>query len=80
MIGRTAPLLAQIAILERQLSDRKAMGAKMFAANVKLSSENADLRARLNKFVGDRKRDNKGRYLPAKTPIDHALEALMGVE
>jgi regulator of replication initiation timing len=76
MIGRTAPLLAQIATLERQLADRKSMDAKMFASNVKLSSENADLRARLAVFTAPRQRDEKGRYLPTQSTIDQMIEAL----
>ena len=64
MIGRTAPLLAQIAILERQLEDRKSMDAKMFAANVRLSREVVDLRRQLAVFTAPRQRDDKGRYQP----------------
>jgi regulator of replication initiation timing len=69
MIGRTAPLLAQIAILERQLADRKSIDAKMFASNVKLSSENADLRARLAVFTAPRQRGPRGRFLSTKEQV-----------
>lgn len=69
MIGRTAPLLAQIAILERQLADRKSMDAKMFAANVKLSREVADLRRQLAVFTAPRQRGPRGRFLGTKEHV-----------
>lgn len=69
MIGRTAPLLAQIATLERQLTDRKSMDAKMFASNVKLSSENADLRRQLAVFTAPRQRAHNGRFLSTKEQV-----------
>lgn len=69
MIGRTAPLKAQIAILERQLKDRKSMDAKLFAANVKLSRQVADLRRQLAVFTAPRQRGPRGRFLSTKEQV-----------
>jgi regulator of replication initiation timing len=69
MIGRTAPLKAQIAILERQLEDRKSMDAKMFAANVQLSREVTDLRRQLAVFTAPRQRGPRGRFLSTKEQV-----------
>jgi len=73
---RTATHDRIVAGFERDLADRKSMGVKLFAANLKLARENAELRAKLNKFTGPRGRSADGRFVPAKSPVDRVLDAL----
>lgn len=66
MIIRTTTHDRIVAGLERELSDRKSMGAKLFAANLTLARENAELRAKLAVFTAPRQRGDRGRFLSTK--------------
>jgi hypothetical protein len=60
---------AENAGLIKRLNERQATDAKMFAANVKLAREVADLRRQLAVFTAPRQRGPRGRFLSTKEQV-----------
>lgn len=64
MLMRQSTHDAIVAAKDAELGEQKKLSAKVFASNLRLARENADLRARLAVFTAPRQRDASGRYQP----------------
>jgi len=72
-IGEQAKLIAK---LTAERDDLKKRAGKAFTANMRLVLECQQLRMRLDPFIAPRERDEKGRFQPVKSTIDHMINAL----
>jgi hypothetical protein len=75
-IGQLAGLVAKLTAERDVFKTRAEEAQKVFGANLQLALECEQLRMRLKPFIAPRERDDKGRFQPVKSTIDHMIDAL----
>lgn len=69
MLMRQSTHEAIVAAKDAALGEQKKLSAKVFASNLRLARENADLRVRLAVFTAPRQRGERGRFLSTKEQV-----------